>query len=493
MKYIFFLLIIVVVNTEDLSTRSFPNDFTFGTSTSALQIEGGSKNDGRGISIWEDFIRSDPSKIADRSNMDVTCDSYHKTKEDVTLLKQLGVDFYRFSISWSRILPYGFRYYVNQAGIDYYNELINELLANNITPIVTMYHWELPLSLSDLGGFVNNEMVTWFEEYAKVLFENFGDRVTMWITFNEPTLFCNFGYGDVVFPPAINQSGIGDYLCAHNTLKAHAAVYHLYHKHYNPFQNGRIGIALHMIWYEPGTNSDKDKQAAERQLQFEGGNFLHPILSQNGDYPSIMKELIGKRSLKEGFSKSRLPQFTPDEIQLIKGTIDFLGLNHYTTFLTYDQDGDAIGKPSQYKDTEVLNLQDDSWPLETIEPFRAVPWGIRKLLKWIKNSYGDIDIYIMENGHSGLEDLNDYHRIHYHQTYLSNILDAIHEDEVKVKGYAVWSFLDAFEWISGHTVSFGLYHVNFSDPNRPRTAKKSAKFYADLIKNRRLSIPKTEL
>ncbi|KAF5305140.1 hypothetical protein FQA39_LY09402 [Lamprigera yunnana] len=472
--------------TDDLTSQRFPDDFIFGTASSALQIEGASNKDGKTVSMWDHFVHNHPEKIKDGTNMDVTCNSYYKTKEDVALLKNLGVDFYRFSISWARILPNGFSNYINQVGIDYYNNLINELLANNIKPMITMYHWELPLSLSHLGGFTNRDIAIWFEDYANILFTHFGDRVKMWITFNEPRIMCDLGYGLGDFAPGINQSGVADYLCGHNLLRAHSRVYHLYYKNFKQLQNGHIGIAVDMQWYEPGTNSTRDVQAAERQLQFHVGRFLHPILSESGDYPNILKDVINDRSEKEGFIHSRLPKFTKNEVQKIIGTADFIGINHYTTFLTRNREYQPIGDPSQENDCSTLKFQEASWPGSAVPLFKTVPWGIRKALKWFEANYRKTDIYITENGFADSKELNDDGRINYHKSYLSNILDAIHEDKVPVKGYAVWSFMDLFEWNSGYTIAFGLYHVNFSDPIRPRTPKKSAYFYKQLIKTRQL-------
>ncbi|KAK4883856.1 hypothetical protein RN001_000127 [Aquatica leii] len=471
--------------TEVLNTKKFPNDFVFGTATSSYQIEGAWNVDGKGISEWDHFTHNHPEKIADGSNADITCNSYYKTKEDVNLLKNLGVDFYRFSISWARILPGGFSNKVNKAGIQYYNNLINELLANKIEPMVTMYHWELPQYISNLGGFTNEEIVHWFEDFAKVLFENFGDRVKMWITFNEPRIMCDFGYSMGLFPPGVAQSGIANYLCTHNLLKAHARVYQLYNQKFRNQQKGRVGIAPDCQWYEPGTNSTEDLNAAIRQRHFDFGRILHPILTDSGDYPDVMKNLVYNRSKKEGFSKSRLPKFTEKEIALLKDSIDFLAMNHYTSFLSF-YELQKIGEPGTEKDLEARHEHDPSWPSSSMKLFKVVPWGVRKVLKWIKDVYKPVDIYITENGYAGVEELNDQSRISYHKWYLSHILDSIHIDEVPVKGYTVWSFLDAFEWDSGYTLSFGLYHVNFSDPTRPRTPKKSVDFYKKLIKEKRL-------
>ncbi|KAF5307525.1 hypothetical protein FQR65_LT06880 [Abscondita terminalis] len=466
MKAFILLLVIFSAKSENIFSHIFPYDFEFGTATSAHQIEGAWNVDGKGPSMWDHFTHVYPEKIQNRANADVATNAYYKTKEDVQLLKNLGVDFYRFSISWPRILPTGFKNKINKAGIQYYNDLIDELLANNIKPIITMHHWEIPLTISNLGAFANEAIVDWFEDYARILFETFGDRVKCGLPLT------NQGY-----------SGIANYLCNHNVLKAHARVYHVYHKEFKHQQQGRIGIAPDCQWYEPGSNSTEDVEAALRSLQFNVGRILHPILSKNGDYPEIMKTLVNDRSNKEGFAKSRLPTFTQEEIQLLKGSTDFLAINHYTTYLAYHQNSE-IGEPCSNKDNGAMYLQDSSWPSSNMNEFKSVPWGIRKILKWLKNSYGEIDIYITENGYAGVEELNDQARISYHKSYLSSILESIHLDKVPVKGYAVWSFLDAFEWIGGYTLSFGLYHVNFSDPNRPRTPKKSVEFYKQVIKEK---------
>ena len=231
-------------------------------------MEGGWNEDGKGESIWDVGTHEHADWVADNSNGDVACDSYHKYKEDVQLLKALGVNFYRFSISWPRILPDGKIDNVNQAGIDYYNNLINELLANGIEPYATMYHWDLPQPLQDEGGWPNRVLADYFVDYARVLFDNFGDRVKHWMTFNEIMSICELGYGQGSFAPYVNGPGVEDYQCTHTILLAHGRTYRLYDENYRSQQNGLVGIAIDTSWNEPNNpDSADDQQASEQAMQ----------------------------------------------------------------------------------------------------------------------------------------------------------------------------------------------------------------------------------
>lgn len=241
------------------SEYKFLDDFIFGVATASYQVEGawnisGKLNLikfifpfqfslysllGKGENIWDRLTHSNPTYIVDKSNGDIACDTYHNTVKDVQLLKELGVDVYRFSLSWSRILPTGYSYKINPDGLRYYNELIDELVRNNIKPFVTLYHWDLPQPLQELGGWTNRLVVDYFLDYADLVFKNFGDRVEYWITINEPNLICEFGYALGAFAPAYTQEGIADYLCGHNVLLAHAQAYKLYQSKYKAKQNGK--------------------------------------------------------------------------------------------------------------------------------------------------------------------------------------------------------------------------------------------------------------
>lgn len=215
--------------------------------TSAYQTEGAWNEDGRSESIWDHYVHTNPTKVADESNGDIACDSYHKYKEDVALAKRLGVNVFKISLSWSRILPKGFAHEVNPEGIRFYNELIDELIDNNIEPIVVLYHWDLPQILQEFGGWANKELVEVFADYARVAFENFGDRVKYWITHNEA---CS-GYGDGDSAPAVNVSGVVDYLCYYVATLSHAKVYHLYNEAFREKQNGRLEILSNFGYYSP--------------------------------------------------------------------------------------------------------------------------------------------------------------------------------------------------------------------------------------------------
>ncbi|KAJ8973207.1 hypothetical protein NQ317_018956 [Molorchus minor] len=477
-----------VANT--LNTRAFPDDFMFGVATAAYQVEGGWNADGKGENIWDYITHKDPTFISTGENADVACDTYNKWKEDVELLKDLGVNHYRFSISWPRVLPTGYANMllinkINEPGIAYYKNLITALKENNIEPVVTLYHWDLPQHLQELGGWPNPKIADYFADYARLAFREFGEDVKYWTTFNEPKQICQFGYGTGLFAPGISTSGVGDYLCVRTVLLAHAKAYHIYDEEFREKQNGLMSIVLDTSWAEPVSNRTEDVEAADRRLQFAFGIFGNPIY--NGNWPQVVIDRVGFRSENENFTESRLPEFTDEEIEYVKDTYDFVGLNSYTTELVRDVSEEVFGEPTFDKDLRVQSLTDPSWNT-TSYGWAIVPWGQRKLLKWVKDTYNNPKILVTENGCS--DDgttLEDEIRISYYTEYLSAVLDAIYEDEVDVIGYTGWSFMDNFEWISGYSQHFGMYHVNFTDDDRPRTPKKSVDFYKKIIASHCLS------
>ncbi|XP_021923692.1 myrosinase 1-like [Zootermopsis nevadensis] len=433
---------------------------------------------GKGESIWDKLTHDHPESIKDETNGDVACNSYHLYEEDVRLLKDLGVHFYRFSISWPRILPTGHVNLVNQAGIDYYNKLIDELIANGIEPMVTMYHWDLPQPLQNLGGWTNPLIANYFEDYSRVLYTNFGDRVKWWNTINEPKSVV-LGYSiPIGFAPNVVTYGHGEYQVIHTILLSHARAYRVYEREFKETQKGKVSIVSVCNWIEPKTDSKEDLEAAERTRQMHIGWILHPIYSKTGDYPPIMKEWLAKKCKEEGYNRSRLPSFTKEEVEMVKGTWDFLGLNHYTTVFV----SESLQHFPLFMDCDVGVEQDKSYPTASSIWLQVIPWGFRKILNWIAKEYDNPPVLIAENGFSDRGDLNDTDRISYFVNYLRELLKALNQDGCDIFGYTAWSLMDNFEWASGYTETFGLYHVDFSDPDRRRTAKKSAEVFSEIVK-----------
>ena len=465
---------------EPLLYDHFPADFIWGVATAAYQIEGGWNEGGKSLNIWDTFTKI-KGNIIDGSNGDVACDSYHKYKEDVQLMKNLGIQSYRFSISWARILPDGTGRR-NQEGIDYYNNLIDELLANNVIPAVTLYHWDLPQDLHvKHGGWLNPDVAYWFEEYARVCFEEFGDRVKLWITLNEPKETSVQGYGTGTSAPGKHGIGTLTYIAAHNQIRAHARAYRAYQQDFAAEQGGKCGITLNVNWAEPrDPDKNEDAEASHTHLQFHLGWYAHAIL-KNGKYPDIMRSKIDQKSAQQGFKDSRLPKFTEEESAMIAGSSDFLGLNFYTSNIVYPEER-PVEEVSYFSDSDVGSTQDQAWYCAGSSWLKVTPWGIRKALKWVSREYGKPDIYITENGFSDkLGNLDDLQRVYYYKHYINQVLKAVSLDGVSVKGYFAWSLIDNFEWDMGYTQKFGLHRVNMSDPGRARTPKESAFFYARII------------
>ncbi|ENN80860.1 hypothetical protein YQE_02726, partial [Dendroctonus ponderosae] len=502
------LLASSALSEDVVSSRRFPRNFKFGTASAAYQIEGGWDADGKGENIWDRSTHLHPEKNSYQTG-DVACDSYNKWQEDVDLLVGMGVSTYKFSIAWSRVLPTGLVDSPNPSGIEYYRKLIGALRENNIEPLVTMHHWHLPTYLEDLGGFTNSDIQEWFVDYARFLFDNFGDQVTEWITFNEPKQTCEHGYGTGALASNIESPGVKDYICAHNLIIAHGKAYRLYEREFKESQGGRVTMVIDSNWFGPASESAEDIEAAERNMLFTYGWFGHPI--NFGDYPEVMKERIAYRSELEGFASSRLPSFTEEEKEIIAGTADFMCVNIYTSSLVGAIEEPAIVResPSRELDLGVEVYQPDDWEPTITSWFKVVPWGARKLVKWISDTYDHPEIIVTENGYHDdgtvihdLETRGRYHKVIFTfellyvvrtfieshgqfdtsyvlslELYLSNLQDAIYEDDVNLTGYMAWALTDDFEWQYGYNIQLGLYQVNFTDPDRPRTAKDSAAYY----------------
>ncbi|XP_024947339.1 myrosinase 1 isoform X2 [Cephus cinctus] len=433
--------------------------------------------------VWDRFTHEPrPGRIVNNDTGDVACDSYHKYKKDVELLREIGFDVYRLSLSWSRILPNGFANKISQDGLDYYKKVLAELEANGIEPLVTLYHWDHPQIIEDLGGWTNEEIVDYFGDYARVVFRELGPRVKYFCTINEPEEFCARGYGLGTKAPGKEIHGIGEYLCSHNVLKAHARAYHIYDKEFRPTQNGTIGIVLSLSYAYP--KDPDDATSVETHFQFNAGWFCHPIFSASGDYPSLMKEKIASASLEQGYPRSRLPEFSQEWIEYIRGSSDFLGVNHYTSTLV--EPGVESVVPSVFADRKIILSPDPSWPRANSSWLYVVPKGFGDLLRLLAKEYNNPVMYVTENGVSAAEETNDLNRIQYFHDYLKEMLLAMNRDGVNVKGYLAWSLLDNFEWTQGYSERFGLVHVDFNDPERKRTLKMSANWWKNVLKTRKL-------
>ncbi|KAL0895034.1 hypothetical protein ABMA27_013501 [Loxostege sticticalis] len=465
--------------------RKFPDGFQFGAATASYQVEGGWDADGKSPSIWDHLTHTDPCSIDDCQNGDIADDSYNQYKRDVEMMRELGLDFYRFSLSWTRILPTSFPDKINEAGVQYYNNLINEMLKYNIQPMVTLFHWDLPQKLQEMGGWTNPHIVDWFSDYARVAFELFGDRVKNWTTINEPGSICYHGYGAVALAPKLNIKGVAEYMCAKNLLVAHAKAYHIYDKEFRPTHGGTIGITHSILWYEAET--EKDIELAEVVRQFEWGQYAHPIFSKTGDFPPVMKEKIAAKSAAQGFKRSRLPEFTSEEVEMVRGSSDYFGINHYSTYLVYKNESleGYYDVPSSYDDMEAQRYQPTHWSGAASYWLKDIPWGFYNLLTKIREDYDNPPVYILENGFSTRGGLDDDDRITYIRGYLNALLDAI-EDGSDIPVYTAWSLMDNFEWLRGYTERFGLYEVDYESPQRTRTPRKSAFVYKEIVRSRAL-------
>ncbi|KAH1205742.1 Beta-glucosidase 11 [Glycine max] len=477
------VLLIVYPGAHGLSRDDFPPGFVFGASTSAYQVEGAANEDGRKPSIWDTFSQAGNGNMY-AGNGDVACDQYHKYKEDVQLMADTGLEAYRFSISWSRVIPDG-RGQVNPKGLQYYNNLINELISHGIEAHVTLHHWDLPQTLEDeYGGWVSPRIVKDFTTYADVCFREFGDRVRYWTTVNEANVYAVFGYDVGMLPPqrcspspifncSRGNSTTEPYLVAHHMLLAHASAVRLYRKKYQVMQHGLIGFNLLPFGVLPQTNSIEDVRATQRVQDFFIGWFMNPFTF--GDYPDIMKKNAG----------SRLPSFTQKESNLVRGSIDFIGINFYYSFYVKNSPGSLQKEDRDY-------IADLSVEIERFVPNDTSTYEVPittkiflGLLESLKNTYGNIPIYIHENGQQTPHNssLDDWPRVNYLHEYIGSLVDALRSG-LNVKGYFVWSFLDAFELLLGYESSYGLYYVDMNDPSLRRIPKLSAEWYSNFLKRK---------
>ena len=349
--------------------------------------------------------------------------------------------------------------------------------------MVTLSHFDMPYGLeSEQGGWLNKDSIEWFVKFANICFDEFARFVPYWITFNEPMQTVVGGWENGDWPPGLHTNkGRDVYTAGKNILIAHARVYRLYDIAYKPFHRGKVGITLNTNWFEPfNENKPSHVAIAEQSQQFRLGLFASPIF--RGDYPDVVKHVIGNRSEAQGFETSRLPSFTQEEKELLKGSADFLGLNMYTSDLAH-----PLWFPnfliSAASDNGAFYTKDKTWYGSGSFWLKVTPQGIRKILNWIKNEYDNPPVIITENGVSdNLGNLDDLSRIYYYKHYINNVLKAVKIDHCNVQGYVAWSLLDNFEWSFGYSMRFGLVQVDFSSPNRTRTPKESSRYIAKIAK-----------
>ncbi|XP_004495964.1 hydroxyisourate hydrolase isoform X1 [Cicer arietinum] len=488
-----FLQVLVLLNlsvgvlsadNNNYTRNDFPVDFIFGSGTSAYQVEGAANEDGRAPSIWDTFAYAG---FAHGENGDIACDSYHKYKEDVKLMVETGLDAYRFSISWSRLIPNGIGP-VNPKGLQYYNNLINELVRNGIELHVTLHNYDLPQALEDeYAGWLSRDVIKDFTNYADVCFREFGDRVKYWTTVNEPNIFAVGSYDQGLSPPrrcsppfcVINStkgnSTIEPYLVGHHILLAHSSAVRLYRRKYKEEQHGFVGTSLYTFGLVPQTNTEKDKAACQRIRDFYLGWIMEPLL--HGDYPNSMKESAG----------ARIPAFTSRESEQVKGSYDFIGIIHYSSFNVTDNSDALKTKLRDFSADTAAHLSIEG--LLTAEEYPVTPWALQEVLDTFKIHYGNPPIFIHENGQrtASNSSLHDVSRVKYLHAYIGSVLDSLRNGS-NIKGYFVWSFIDVFELLDAYDSSFGLYYVDRNDPELRRYPKLSAKWYNQFLKGTRSSL-----
>lgn len=435
----------------------FPKGFLWGSATAAYQIEGSPLADGAGPSIWHRFVHT-PGLVRDGDTGDVACDHYRRWADDVALMRRLGLQAYRFSISWSRILPAGTGA-VNDAGLDFYERLVDALLENGIEPLVTLYHWDLPAALDDRGGWLNPEISKWFADYADVMYRRLDDRVKKWVTLNEPWVVSDGGYLHGALAPG-HRNRFEAPIASHNLLRAHGAAVETYRA------TGRHEIGL-VVNIEPKYRASEDPAdvaATARAEAYMNRQYLDPVCL--GRYPEEMAEIFGEA----------WPQWPAQDLALIRQPIDFLGVNYYTRSVTRH---DASAWP--LKACAVRQKQ----ATYTETGWEVFPPGLTETLLWIKRRYGDIPLYITENGAAFFDPptakkgrVEDPLRVDYLREHIRAVHEAIRQG-VDVRGYMVWSLLDNLEWSLGYSKRFGIVHVDFA--SLERTPKDSAHFYAKVI------------
>jgi beta-glucosidase len=447
-----------VTTSKATDPVKFPQNFLWGSATAAYQVEGSPLADGAGPSIWHRFVRR-PGLVLNGDTGDVACDQYRRYPQDIALMRELGMQAYRFSISWSRIFPEG-KGRVNEAGLDHYERLVDALLEAGIQPLVTLYHWDLPAALNDLGGWVNRDIAHWFADYATVMYRRLDGRVKSWATLNEPWVVTDGGYLHGALAPG-HKDAFETALASHNLMRSHGAAV----KAYRAEGAHQIGLVVNIEPKYPATESAEDAAAVRRAHAYMNRQYLDPVFL--GKYPDEMSEIFGEA----------WPKFPTDDFALIKQPIDWLGLNYYTRAVTAHDETNWPLKAKTVKQEGAI-YSDTGW--------EVYPQGLVDTLVWLKESYGDLPIYVTENG-SAFPDpaeapsgrLEDTLRVNYMKAHVRACSDAIRQG-VDLRGYMAWSLLDNLEWSLGYSKRFGVVHTNFK--TQERTVKDSGRLYAEIIR-----------
>jgi beta-glucosidase len=440
-----------------IDTSSFPTDFIWGAATASYQIEGAAQEDGRGESVWDRFCAT-PGKVRAGDTGTVACDFYNRYRDDVKLMRELGLDAFRFSIAWPRVLPSG-RGAVNEKGLDFYDRLVDELLANEIEPFATLFHWDTPQTLEDAGGWPERATAEAFAEYAEVVAGRLGDRVRHWITHNEPWVHAWIGYAHGIHAPG-RTSETDAVAAAHHLLLSHGWAVDAIRR---AVSDAQVGITLNLAHVYPATDTPEDEAAAYR-VDGEGNRwFLDPIF--RGSYPA---DLLERNEIVAPFVQD-------GDFDAISAPLDFLGVNNYFRFVV---SAGAEG-PRMVGNPEAQHT-DMGW--------EVYPDGLYRLLVGVARDYAPPAIYVTENGaafgdtrvHDGR--VHDPERTLYLETYIGAVGKAVAEG-APVKGYFVWSMLDNFEWAEGYSKRFGIVYIDY--PTLERVPKDSFYWYRDLIGGRR--------
>lgn len=440
--------------------KKFPTGFAWGAATAAYQVEGATSEDGRGSSMWDDFAAT-PGKTYQGDNGLVAADHYHRVEEDTDLMVQLGLDAYRFSIAWPRILPQG-RGEVNIAGLDFYDRLVDTLLQKGISPFATLYHWDLPSPLQQTGGWVNRDTSFAFADYAELVVRRLGDRVAGWITLNEPWCSAYLGYGVGVHAPGIqDRQAMVD--AAHHLLLAHGLAIPRIKAHIVP--EAQVGITLLLSPAYPADDRPETQRDVKLSHDFSNGWFLDPIL--RGHYPDKLFTNLGVVE----------PPIQEGDLDIISTPMDFLGINNYSRVLVH-------GSETQPLADACVGVAPIPEACYTDMAWEIYPQGLRDLLIHVHQEYALPRIYVTENG-AAFKDVidsdgqvRDPRRVDYLRSYLSGLTEAI-EQGVPLKGYFAWSLIDNFEWSEGYNKRFGLVYVDY--PTQQRIIKESGHWYTALL------------